>query len=411
MEQLSFFESSQRLPYTVSQLVGAIRSAVERDPNLRDVRVEGEVSNFHRASSGHCYFTLKDSGAELSCVMWRSAVQVLRVLPKDGHHVLARGRVSVYERRGSVQLYVEHIEPIGTGRLYQEFERLKAALEEEGLFAPERKRTLPRFPQRIGIVTSPDAAALQDMLNVLTRRYPLAEVVLSPTLVQGEEAPLRIVAALAALDARADVDVILLGRGGGSLEDLWAFNDERVARAVADCHIPIICGVGHETDFSLSDFAADCRAPTPSAAAELATPDCAEVREQLTVLRRRLQLLLQGVVDRHRWALRAQLQAIQRLSPVVQFMQARQRVDELAERMTDGVIHDVALRRERLAGLVGRLEGVNPLATLGRGYAIVRRQADGQVVYSTTQVQPGEELQVRVSDGVFGATAGREEDA
>jgi len=395
------------VPYTVSQLMARIRSTVEADPLLADVSVEGEVSNFRQAVSGHCYFTLKDAGAELRCVMWRSVAQVLRALPADGDLVLAHGRVGVYEQRGSVQLYVDHLEPAGVGLLYQEFERLKARLEAEGLFAPERKRPLPRFPRRIGVVTSPIAAALRDILNVLARRYPLAEVVLSPTLVQGEDAPPQIVAALQALNEREDVDVILLARGGGSLEELWAFNDERVARAVADSRIPVVCGVGHETDFSLADFAADRRAPTPSAAAEIATPDRAELQGHIAALADRLAGALRTAVTQRRWALTEQVRALRHLSPIAQLTQARQRVDELVTRSTDALLHALSLHRERLAGLTGRLEGVSPLATLERGYAIVRRQADGQIVRSVEQVAPDDGLRVRVSDGEFEATAGR----
>jgi Exodeoxyribonuclease VII large subunit (EC 3.1.11.6) len=265
-----------------------------------DVWVEGEVSNFRQVASGHCYFTLKDAGAELRCVMWRDRARGMRALPNNGDSVLAHGRVGVYEQRGDLQLYVDALEPLGLGWLYQEYERLKARLEAEGLFAAERKRPLPRFPRRIGVVTSPDAAALRDILNILSRRYPLAEVVLAPTLVQGEEAPPQIIAALRALNAREDIDVILLARGGGSLEELWAFNDERVARAVAASRIPVVCGVGHETDFSLADFAADRRAPTPSAAAELATPDRAELAQQVRTLRARLVRALEADLARRR---------------------------------------------------------------------------------------------------------------
>ncbi len=403
-EQLSLFTEPGPVPYTVSQLVARIRETLEANPELADVWVEGEVSNFRQAPSGHCYFTLKDGGAELQCVMWRSVASMLRALPADGDQVLAHGNVGVYEQRGSLQLYVDHLEPAGVGLLYQEFERLKARLEAEGLFAPERKRPLPRFPQRIGVVTSPSAAALRDILNVLARRYPLAEVLLSPTLVQGEEAPPQIVAALEALNAREDVDVILVVRGGGSLEELWAFNDERVARAVARSRIPVVCGVGHETDFSLADFAADRRAPTPSAAAEIATPDRAELRAQVRALGGRLTYVLGGELARRRGALAEQLRALRHLSPAVRLAQARQRVDDLATRATDLLGRWLSLRRERLAGLMGRLEGVSPLATLERGYAIVRRRADGKVVFSVAQVGPGDGLNIRVYDGELDAT-------
>jgi exodeoxyribonuclease VII large subunit len=404
LEQLSLFEPSRPVPYTVSQLVGRIRATLETDPLLADVWVEGEISNFSQAASGHCYFTIKDAGAELRGVIWRNVARSLRRLPTNGDYVLAHGYVGIYEQRGALQLYVDHIEPAGAGQLYQEFERLKAQLEAEGLFAPERKRPLPRFPRRIGVVTSPIAAALRDILNVLTRRYPLAEVLLTPTQVQGDAAPPQIVAALRQLDARDDVDVILLARGGGSLEDLWAFNEEQVARAVAASRIPIICGVGHETDFSLADFAADRRAPTPSAAAEIATPNREELRGQLTSLSSRLVSTLQSTLAQHRWALTEQQQALKHLSPAAQLTQARQRIDELVGRATGSLAHQLSLRRERLTGLAGRLESVGPVATLERGYAIVRHRKDEAVIRSVDQVAAGDGVRVQVSDGTFDAT-------
>lgn len=402
-EQLPLFAVADRKPYTVSQLMARIRGTVETDPCLVDVWVEGEISNFRQVASGHCYFTLKDAGAELRCVMWRDRVRGMRVLPNNGDSVLAHGRVGVYEQRGDLQLYVDTLEPLGLGWLYQEYERLKARLEAEGLFDARRKRPLPRFPRRIGVVTSPDAAALRDILNILSRRYPLAEVILAPTLVQGEEAPPQIIAALQRLNARPDIDVILLVRGGGSLEELWAFNDEWVARAVADSRIPVVCGVGHETDFSLADFAADQRAPTPSAAAELATPDRLELRQQIRALYARLVRAIAADLAGRRGRIREQERVLRRLSPALRLTQARQRLDDLTERAGRAIRHQIAVRRERLAGLAGRLEGVSPLATLERGYAIVQRTVDGRIVCSPAQVATGDALRVRVRDGEFGA--------
>lgn len=401
-EQLSLFSrSTLSEPYTVSQLTGYIRRLFEDDAELCDVWVEGEVSNFGRPASGHCYFTLKDAGAQIPCVMWRNVANAQSYLPVDGDMVLAHGKVSVYEQGGRYQLYVDEIRPAGLGNLYLEFERLKARLEAEGLFAPERKRPLPRFPRRIGIVTSPTTAALRDILNILRRRYPLAEVLLSPTPVQGDDAPPQIVAALEALNARGDVDVIIIARGGGSLEELWAFNDERVARAVAASRVPVICGVGHETDFSLADFSADVRAPTPSAAAELVAPDRAELRAQVAGLRMALGAALQAAIEARRWRLAEQVRALKHLSPQAQLAQARQRVDDLLARAGSAVRHSLTLRRERLGGLAGRLAGVSPLGTLERGYAIVRRRDTGAVVQSVAQVAPGDALGVRVTDGEF----------
>lgn len=405
-EQLNLFgHSTFSEPYTVSQLTGHIRRLIDDDPALSDVWLEGEVSNFSRASSGHCYFTLKDADARIRCVMWRSHANRQTHLPADGDLVLSHGRVGVYEARGLYQLYVDQLRPAGVGDLYQQFELLKARLEDEGLFAPERKRPLPGFPARIGVVTSPTAAALRDVLNVLSRRYPLAQVLLSPTLVQGDAAPPQIVAALGALNERDDVDVIIVARGGGSLEELWAFNDERVARAIAASRLPVICGVGHETDFSLADFAADVRAPTPSAAAELAVPDQAELRAEVAGLAAALTTALQGAIDERRWRLADQTRALKHLSPVIQLAQARQRVDELMSRAEAVMRHTSSLRREQLEGVIGRLRGVSPLGTLQRGYAIVHHRETEAVVRSVKQVAPGDRLDVRVSDGEFEAEA------
>ncbi len=405
-EQLNLFGGATLSePYTISQLTGHIRRLIDDDPALGDLWAEGEVSNFSRASSGHCYFTLRDAGSQIGCVMWRSVARRQRYLPTGGDSVLAHGRVGVYEAGGRYQLYVDKIQPAGVGNLYLEFERLKARLEAEGLFAPERKRPLPGFPRCIGVVTSPTAAALRDILNVLGRRYPLASVLLSPTQVQGDAAPPQIVTALDALNERDDVDVIIVARGGGSLHDLWAFNDERVARAVAASRIPIICGVGHETDFSLADFAADARAPTPSAAAELVAPDRAELRAQTMGQAAALTAALQGAIEERRWRLAEQARALKHLSPAVQLAQSRQRVDDLLSRAEAATRHNLTLHRERVRGLSGRLAGVSPLGTLERGYAIVRRQETGTVVQSVAQVTAGDALSVRVADGEFEAQA------
>jgi exodeoxyribonuclease VII large subunit len=404
VEQLNLFGGSTfSEPFTVSQLTGYIQRLIDGDPKLRDVWLEGEVSNFTRASSGHCYFTIKDDGARIRCVMWRSIANRQRYLPADGDSVLSHGRVGVYEARGLYQLYVDEIQPVGVGELYRRYERLKADLEAEGLFAPERKRALPSHPRRIGVVTSPVAAALHDILNVLQRRYPLAEVLLSPTRVQGEVAPPEIVEAIEALNARSDVDVIIVSRGGGSLEELWAFNDERVARAVAASRLPVVCGVGHETDVSLADFAADVRAPTPSAAAELVVPDRAELRTQVEGLSDALTAALHSMLDERRWQLVEQTRALHHLSPSVQLVQARQRVDELFDRIVNATRHALSLRREQLNGLGGRLGSVSPERTLARGYAIVRWQTTGDVVRSVAQAEVGGKIDIRVTDGEFEA--------
>jgi exodeoxyribonuclease VII large subunit len=389
----------------VSELTLYIKDLLELDPELGDVRVRGEISNFTRAASGHLYFTLKDAEAAISCVMWRSDAQRLRWQPEHGEAALARGRISVYPPRGNYQLYVDDLQRAGLGDLHALFEELRDRLEAEGLFDQERKRPLPQFPRVVGIVTSPQAAALRDVLDVLQRRYPLVRMLLSPSMVQGDGAPAQIVAALQALDARDDVDLILLVRGGGSLEDLWAFNDERVARAIVACHHPVVSGVGHQTDFTIADFVADLRAPTPSAAAELAVPDRAELQQQLAAAR---DLLVGGIERRlaqARQVLQGHRRSLRRLSPRTRVDTHRQHVDDLMRRASRALAYSLSLRRSGLEALQARLVALSPQATLERGYAIVRLAKGGDVVRSTGQVRAGDALAIRVHDGEFGATA------
>jgi exodeoxyribonuclease VII large subunit len=403
MEQLSFFQPAC---LTVSEVNGYLRQILESDTTLQSLWVQGEISNFSRPTSGHLYFTLKDSNAALRCVMWRSSAQRLRLPLRDGMAVEVHGSINIYEAGGQLQLYADLIRPAGEGRLYQEFLRLKAMLEAEGLFDPDRKRPLPSFPHRIGIVTSPTGAALQDMLNILRRRYPLAEVILSPTPVQGIEAPAGIVAALERLNQSTNQpDVILMARGGGSLEDLWAFNDENVVRAIAASAAPVITGVGHETDFTLADFAADLRAPTPTAAAELATPNQADLRTTVGEQAQRLYKAFQSILTDLRWRLNNQHNDLQRYSPLNRIRNDRQRLDEIAYRLRQAVQHSHQLRRLHLDAASARLESLSPTAVLNRGYAIVTRQADGKPVTSTRQVHQSDALTVRVSDGTFDARA------
>lgn len=390
--------------WTVGEITGYIREMFEIDFRLQDIEISGEISNFTRARSGHLYFTLKDESAQIKCVMWRSSADRLRFQPQDGDAVLARGRISVYEAGGVYQLYAERLQPVGRGDLALAFERLKEQLAAEGLFDPAHKLPLPTFPRKIGVVTSADAAALRDILNVLRRRCPLVAVLIAPTLVQGDQAPPQIARALQWLDGRNDIDTIIIARGGGSMEDLWAFNDERVARAIFAAQHPIISGVGHETDFTIADFVADVRAPTPSAAAELAVPDLAELRPALQAARRRLGALMLGVIEQKRWQLREQQQAMQLYSPRLMLDNNRQRLDGLTNRLDRKMAHRLALAESRLAVLGAELRAVSPLATLARGYAIVRGP-NGRIVRSVQDVHAGDSLSVRVSDGEFGAIA------
>jgi len=404
--QLNLFGPSPE-PMTVGQVTRYVKSLLDGDYVLQDLWAEGEVSNFRVVASGHAYFTLKDDQASLRCVMWRSDVRRQALLPQDGQSVLAHGRISVYEVAGTYQFYVDRVQLAGVGRLHLEFEALKQRLFKEGLFDAVRKRSLPPFPIRLGVVTSPTAAALRDILNVLARRYSLVQVVLSPTLVQGDQAPAQIAAAIQALNEHTDVDAIIVARGGGSLEELWAFNDERVARAIVDSRVPVISGVGHEVDFTIADFAADVRAPTPSAAAELAVPDQAELQAIVHAHSVRLAGALHRRVTERRQSLGYLGQNLKRCSPVGRIRTLRQRVDELAQAGDVCLRHFLTLRREQLNGLASRLATLSPFATLERGYAIVRRADTGHVVTSVQQVSAGEPVAVRVRDGEFGATVGQ----
>ncbi|MBI5300612.1 MAG: exodeoxyribonuclease VII large subunit [Chloroflexi bacterium] len=393
---------------TVAQLVRQIKDVVEGDDTLRDVWVRGECSNFTQSSAGHLYFTLKDRDAAIRCVMWRSdAARVFR-LPSNGDALEARGRVSMYEVRGDLQFYVNEIKLAGAGTLWQEFERLKTRLDAEGLFAAEHKRALPPFPRVIGVVTSREGAVFRDIRNVVRRRFPLAEILLAPTLVQGDAAPPMIVGAIQTI-SEFDIDVLIVARGGGSIEDLWAFNDERVARAIYNSRVPVISAVGHETDFTIADFVADVRAPTPSAAAELAVPDARELQGQLRYAEERLAQLAQTQVDDARVNLAQQVYALERNSPAVRLQNDRQRVDELSRRLDTRIAQVLALKRGALNGATRHLAALNPEATLARGYAIVRDKASGQVIKRIKQSEGKKEIRVRVSDGEFGAVTNSNE--
>lgn len=390
--------------YTVHQVTQYIKDVFEMDSLLQDVWVEGEVSNCVQSAAGHMYFTLKDARAQISCVLWRSQVAVLEHLPSDGQAVMAHGRVSVYEVQGRYQLYVDGLQPVGTGALFLQFQQLKERLQQDGLFDAERKRALPPFPRRIGVVTSPIGAAVRDILHILERRYPLVEILLAPTLVQGNEAPPQIVSAIEMLNAHTDVDLIIVARGGGSLEELWAFNDERVARAIVASKIPVISGVGHETDYTIADFVADVRAPTPSAAAELAVPDQQALREQIAQYGGALhQVMAQYLRDKRREADHGAI-LLRRFSPRATVDLRRQELDGHRQRLLTQQTHRLALQREQAAGLRQRLEALSPQSTLNRGYAVVCRQDTGEVVKRTTQVVSGDGIDVRVSDGHFSGT-------
>ncbi len=397
MQPTLFPPSAQQ--WTVSKLTFYIRKLLEENEVLQDVWVQGEISNLSRPASGHVYFTLKDSSAALRCVMWKTSAGRLGMPLQDGKAVEVHGKIGVYEVSGQYQLYVDQIRPLGEGALYQEFMRLKAMLEAEGLFAPERKRLIPMFPKKLGIVTSATGAALRDMLNTLRRRLPLVEVIIAPSPVQGIEAPPALVKALQSLILQSP-DVILLARGGGSIEDLWAFNDERVVRAVAMSTVPIICGVGHETDFTLCDFAADLRAPTPTAAAELATQiTMIDLRAPISNLPSRLNAATLTVIAEQKSSLSSLVSELRYVSPERQIQSGRQHVDELTRRARSSLLHHVQLHSAHIQGMQRRLQALNPMAVLARGYAVVTRNEDGSVVSRVEQA--GDEMTVRVSDGEF----------
>jgi len=397
--QPSLFPESTPQTFTVSKLTFLIRKLLEENETLQDVWVVGEISNLSRPASGHVYFTLKDSSAALKCVMWKTSTARLNLSLRDGMAAEVHGRIGIYEVSGQYQLYADQIRPVGEGALYQEFMRLKAMLEAEGLFDPERKRAIPELPRKIGIVTSATGAALRDMLNTLRRRLPLVEVILAPSPVQGTEAPPSLVKAIQSLILQSP-DVIIVARGGGSIEDLWAFNDERVVRAVADSRTPIISGVGHETDFTLCDFAADLRAPTPTAAAELATPiTLLDLRATIEDLASRLMSLTLSLISEQKAFLSSFASQLRYLSPARLIQSERQRVDELSRRAFSSVFHRLTLQKKHVEGTQKRLEALSPLAVLARGYAVVTRNDDGSVISRVAQAS--DVMKVRVSDGDF----------
>jgi exodeoxyribonuclease VII large subunit len=384
---------------SVSDLTRYVKRRLDEDETLMDVSVRGEISNFKRHTSGHLYFTLKDAGSQLRCVMFRRENAALRFKPEDGARVVARGHVSVYEARGEYQLYVSEMSFDGIGALFEAFERLKQRLQAEGLFNVERKRPLPRFPQCIGIVTSPTGAALHDMITIIRRRSPSTQIIVIPCLVQGVDAPPDIVRAMEWANQYDEIDVLIVGRGGGSLEDLWAFNDEAVARAAFHSRIPVISAVGHETDFTIIDFVADLRAPTPSAAAELVTVD---VREWLAVmenLTERMTRSLSQKVEVGQYALEG-LRRRRVLTHPAEFVDShRQTVDDWRERATLAVQQLHRLQSARLQTTTAKLHALDPRAVLARGYSVFRDAKTKRTITSVAQAPVGQEAEVVLKDG------------
>lgn len=397
MAQFNLFSDFEAPILSVTQLNFYLRQLMESDDLLQKVWIKGEVSNLSTPRSGHMYFTLKDAEASLQCVIWKSNTARLQQLPREGMAIEARGYVSVYERGGNYQLYVDNIRVAGEGELFQEFLALKAKLEAEGLFDAERKRPLPPYPHIIGIVTSATGAAYQDMINTLKNRYPLAQVLLSPAAVQGDKAPPQIIKALQALYTLKP-DVILIGRGGGSLEDLWCFNNEAVVRAIAASPIPIISGVGHETDFTLSDFAADVRAPTPTGAAVLATPHIDEMGEQLINDFSALTTLITQKIKQCRQALNELAADLRPLSPLYKVASEMQHLDHLEQRLYQVIVQRAAFQQSRLSAALQHLKALNPSNILRRGYAILQQQ-DGKTITTVMKVRIDEKIQAVLHDG------------
>ena len=383
--------------YSVSQITGYLKDSLEADPLLSDLWMRGEVSNLARSAAGHYYFTLKDAASQVRCAMFRPAHGGERLA--EGAAVIAHGRVSLYQVRGDLQLIADLIQPEGVGELHLELERLRVKLEAEGLFQAARKRPLPAFPRRIGVATSPTGAVWHDIRNILSRRYPLVELALAPTPVQGDAAAGGIVDAFDALNAEDDIDLVILARGGGSLEDLWPFNEEAVARAVYASRAPVISAVGHETDFTIADLVADCRAPTPSAGAELAAPDADDLLDRVRSYQRSaFHLASGGLSDRSR-SLDQTAWRLRRYAPDIPSW--RQRVDDLSQANARALDAYLALRAERLAALESRMASLGPASVLARGYAVVQRQDSGAPVTSVEQVSPGDNLDITVADGGF----------
>ncbi len=392
-------DAAGRVIYSPSRLNQEVRLLLETA--LPAVWVEGEISNLARPSSGHLYFTLKDRDAQIRCAFFKGKAIGLRHRPENGDHVLARAKVSLYPARGEFQLIVEHLEDAGEGALQRALEALKAKLQAEGLFDPAHKRPLPSLPRRLGVITSPTGAAIRDVLTVLQRRFPALAVRIYPVPVQGESAAPAIVEALEVAGRRGDTDALLLTRGGGSLEDLWAFNDERIARAIRACPIPVVSAVGHEVDFTISDLAADQRAATPSAAAELLSPDSGEWLERLASLRRRMAETARRHIRRQQTGLDALANRLAAQHPGRRVKERAQRLDELEQRLTRGFRDVLARRRGAVEGLARALHAVSPLATLERGYAVVQRDRDGAVVHSVGQVAVGETVSARLAEGII----------
>lgn len=394
-------EGNDRFPgaLSVTQLNEFIKNLIDNTAQLNHVYVKGEISNFkNHYGTGHFYFTLKDDGGLIRAVMFRSSASKLKFMPENGMRVVLHGRVSAFVRDGQYQLYADSMEPDGVGALYIAYEQLKKRLESEGLFDPARKKPLPKIPTRVGIITSATGAAVRDMIHVAGRRFPFAKLILYPSLVQGPGAAAQLIEGVQYFNRTASVDVIILGRGGGSIEDLWAFNDETLARTVAASRIPVISAVGHETDFTICDFVADRRAPTPSAAAEVALPETAELKRKINNIISREYAVLTQIIARRREHLTRLAQSRGLTSPRNVIDDKRMNVAALTERLTLSQSNALMIRQAQLKAIAGKMEALNPLSVLSRGYSAVYGE-DGTIIKHTEQLNPGASVTFRLSDG------------
>lgn len=388
---------------SVSELNEFIKLLIDSAPTLNDIYVKGEISNFKNHSSGHFYFSLKDKDSRIAAVMFRGSASKLAFVPENGMMVVAHGRISSYVRDGQYQLYADSMEPDGVGSLYIAFEQIKRRLEAEGIFAPEGKKHIPKIPRRIGVITSPTGAAVRDIINIATRRFPFAKIIVYPALVQGENAEQSLISGVKYFNRTRSADVLIIGRGGGSIEDLWAFNSEELARTVSASEIPVISAVGHETDFTICDFAADLRAPTPSAAAELAVPDTAELKVRFNNIVKRIEPYVENKIKNYRSRVEVLAKSRYLNSPEHMLEDKRADLIVLSDRLVSCTERDAQSRRMALGAVAGKLEALSPLAVLGRGYGAVYSQ-EGKVLKSISDISVGDSISVKMSDGEISAS-------
>ncbi len=402
-DDLSTGEYANPRSISVTQLNDFIKRLIDMRPELTDLYVQGEISNFkNHYSTGHCYFTLKDENSAVRVVMFKSNAARMKFVPENGMKVTVHGRVSVYARDGQYQIYCDTIEPLGIGALYAAFEQLKKKLYAEGLFDPAHKKSIPKYPVRIGVVTSATGAAVRDIINVTKRRWPIAELIVYPALVQGDGAEQSLIDGLDHFNSTSGADVIIIGRGGGSIEDLWAFNGERLARAIYSSGIPVISAVGHETDFTIADFVSDVRAPTPSAAAEIAVPDAAEMKQSIAALSSRSRASLGAMIKSYESSLKRYSSSRVLTDPMAFFEDRILQLGSLSDRLKNSASAVIENRKNSLSSLGGILNSLSPLSVLSRGYGAVTDK-DGKVVKSVVKLKAGDLIRVKLSDGVAGA--------